>query len=70
MRVDGRVNHHDYNSLFAALNQAAEILYRNRTPDPEFIAAYDTLKQSRAMLEKVLKPADGKPAGVAVELAA
>ena len=48
------VNPHDYNSLFAALNQAVEILYRNRTPDPAFIAAYDTLNQSRAMLEQIV----------------
>ena len=48
------VNEHDYNSLFAALNEAVEILYRNRTPDADFIAAYDTLKQSRAMIEQAL----------------
>jgi hypothetical protein len=51
------VNDQDYNSLFAALNEAAEILHRNRTPDPEFVAAYDTLKQARAMLETVIRPA-------------
>lgn len=51
------VNDHDYHSLFAALNEAAAILHRNRTPDPAFVAAYDTLKQSRAMLEKVARPA-------------
>jgi hypothetical protein len=50
------VNDHDYNSLFSALNQAVEILNRNRTPDPAFIAAYDTLKQSRAMIEQVVTP--------------
>jgi len=50
------VNDHDYNSLFAALNEAAEILHRNRTPAPAFIAAFDTLKQSRAMLEKAIPP--------------
>ena len=50
------MNDHDYNSLFAALNEAAEILHRNRTPDPAFVAAFDTLKQSRAMLEKVIPP--------------
>jgi hypothetical protein len=48
------VNDHDYNSLFASLNLAVDILHRNRTPDPAFVAAYDTLKQSRAMIEKVL----------------
>lgn len=51
------MNDHDYHSLFASLNQAVEILARNRTPDPAFIAAYDTLKQSRAMLVKVLNAA-------------
>jgi hypothetical protein len=51
------VNAHDYTSLFASLNEAVEILDRNRTPDPEFIAAYDTLKQSRAMLARVLTQA-------------
>ena len=50
------MNDHDYNSLFAALNEAAAILHRNRTPDPAFIAAFDTLKQSRAMLEKAIRP--------------
>jgi hypothetical protein len=48
------VNTHDYSSLFASLSQAIEILDRNRTPDPDFIAAYDTLKQSRAMLTRAL----------------
>lgn len=52
-----RVNNHDYNTLFASLNLAVDILYRNRTPDPAFIAAYDTLKQSRAMIEKVVHQA-------------
>lgn len=52
--VTARVNDHDYHSLFAALNTAAEILHRNRTPDPVFVAAFDTLKQSRAMLEKAI----------------
>ena len=50
------MNDHDYHSLFAALNAAAEILHRNRTPDPAFVAAFDTLKQSRAMLEKAVVP--------------
>jgi hypothetical protein len=48
------VNDHDYQSLFASLNQAVEILHRNRRPDPQFVAAFDTLKQSRAMLVSVL----------------
>jgi hypothetical protein len=51
---DPPVNDHDYQSLFASLNQAVEILHRNRRPDPQFVAAFDTLKQSRAMLVSVL----------------
>ena len=47
------MNEHDYHSLIASLNEAVDILHRNRRPDPEFIAAYDTLKQSRAMIEKI-----------------
>jgi hypothetical protein len=56
-RSVGAVKEHDYNTLFASLNQAVEILHGNRTPDPAFIAAYDTLKQSRAMLVKALNSA-------------
>lgn len=64
------MNDHDYNTLFSALNQAVDILYRNRTPEPEFVAAYDTLKQSRAMLEHAVKPAVSSSAVSAVDLAA
>jgi hypothetical protein len=64
------VNDHDYTSLFSSLNAAVEILHRNRKPDPAFVAAFDTLRQSRAMLVNVLnKPADGQPA-TSTELAA
>jgi hypothetical protein len=42
------VNQSDYNALLSSLNDAVEILYRNRTPDPEFVAAYDALKVARA----------------------
>ena len=56
-RVEERVNEHDYKSLFSALNEAVEVLHRNRMPDPPFIAAFDTLKQSRARLVKVLNQA-------------
>lgn len=57
------MNEHDYNSLVSSLNQAVEILNRNRTPDPRFIAAYDTLKQARAMIEKTVtrRPASAVP---------
>jgi hypothetical protein len=65
------VNDDDYSSLFSSLNQAVEILDRNRTPDPGFIAAYDTLKQSRAMIAKALCKAQGtKPASNASLVAA
>ena len=50
------MNDKDNHSLFAALNEAAEILHRNRTPDPAFVAAFDTLKQARAMLENAIRP--------------
>lgn len=62
------MNEPDYSSLFCSLNQAVEILARNRTPDPAFIAAYDTLKQSRAMLVKVLNSAPDSVAGESREL--
>ena len=68
--VHARVNHHDYNCLFSALNQAVEILYRNRTPDPDFVAAYDTLKQSRAMIQDTVKCSEQRESLPAVELAA
>lgn len=48
------MNEHDYNSLLSSLNHAVDILYRNRTPDPRFVAAFDTLKQARAMIEKTV----------------
>lgn len=64
------VNDHDYNSLFSSLNDAIDILARNRTPDPAYIAAYDTLKQSRAMLVKVLNTAPDPAMDAARELAA
>ena len=64
------MNEPDYTSLFSSLNQAVEILDRNRTPDPAFVAAYDTLKQSRAMIAKALgKPQEAK-SGASVGLAA
>ncbi len=64
------MNDHDYNSLFSSLNDAIEILARNRTPDPAYIAAYDTLKQSRAMLVKALNSAQEQSAYSTPELAA
>ena len=49
-----RVKTQDYSSLFASLDSAIEIVERNRTPAPGFVAAFDTLKQARAMLAAVL----------------
>lgn len=49
------MNVNDYDSLLASLNKAVEILDANRTADPAFIAAYDTLKQARAMVVKALE---------------
>ncbi len=54
---NGGVNHHDYNSLLSSLNDAVAILARNRTPDPELIAAYDTLKLARAKIVRVVENA-------------
>jgi hypothetical protein len=65
-----RVNDHDYTALCSALNSAVDILYRNRTPDPEFVAAFDTLKQSRAMIDSVVKRSGDLQAVPSVELAA
>lgn len=48
------MNESDYTALIASLNTALDILERNRRPDPAFIAAHDTLKQSRAMVIKAL----------------
>jgi hypothetical protein len=42
------VNETDYDSLLSSLNEAVEIFYRHRTPDPEFVAAFDALKVARA----------------------
>lgn len=63
------MNANDQHSIFASLSRAIEILDRNRTPDPDFIAAYDTLKQSRAMLARVLAASAG-PVSLREELAA
>lgn len=43
-----RVNESDYNELLSSLNDAVEVFYRNRTPDPAFVAAFDALKVARA----------------------
>lgn len=64
------MNDHDYNALLSSLNHAVEILHRNRRPDPGFVAAFDTLKQARAMLEKNLSCAAGATVPFPVQLAA
>lgn len=64
------MNQNDYTSLIAALNEAVAILDRNRTPDPAFIAAYDTLRQSRAMIVKALACPGESAALASLELAA
>ena len=63
------MNAHDYNSLLSSLNNAVEILHRNRKPDPRFQAAFDTLKQARAMIERNVEQAP-IAASFEVELAA
>jgi hypothetical protein len=47
------VNESDYNALLASLNDAVEILYRHRTPEPAFVAAFDALKVARAKVVSV-----------------
>ena len=64
------VNEHEYSLLISSLNQAVGILDRNRTPDPAFIAAYDTLKQSRAMILKALGRSQAAPSGPNIVAAA
>jgi hypothetical protein len=65
-----RVNDHDYHTLSSALNEAIDILNRNRTPDPAFVAACDTLKQSRAMIESAVRPSVPVETSVPNDLAA
>ncbi|HUR57547.1 MAG TPA: hypothetical protein VM029_07550 [Opitutaceae bacterium] len=49
------MNQQAYNSLLSALDDAVYILDRNRTPDPALIAAFDTLKQARAMVVRAVE---------------
>jgi hypothetical protein len=58
-RSDRRVNEHDYNSLLEALNRAAAILARHRTPAPDSIQAYDAVKQARAKVLATVTPEPG-----------
>lgn len=64
------MNTADYHSLLSSLNDAVEILHRNRTPDPRFIAAFDTLKQARAMIEASVGQGRTMPAPFPYELVA
>lgn len=50
-----------YDSLLNSLNSAIETLDRNRTPDPAMIAAFDTLKQARAMIVRALETPRSTP---------
>lgn len=49
------MNETAYHALVSHLNDAVEILDRHRTPDPALIAAFDTLKQARAMLVQAVQ---------------
>ncbi len=49
------MNEHAYNFLLSSLNDAIEIMDRNRTPDPALVAAFDTLKQARAMVVRAVE---------------
>jgi hypothetical protein len=64
------VNDSDYNDLLSSLNDAVEILYRNRTPDPAFVAAYDALKVARAKVVGAALQAHAAASTVREELAA
>ena len=64
------MNASDYTTLSSCLNNAVSILEHHRRPDPGFIAALDTLKQARAMIEKSINEPQTAPAGVELEVAA
>jgi hypothetical protein len=53
------MSHQAYESVLNSLNAAVEIMERNRTPDPALIAAFDTLKQARAMVIRAVQ--EGQP---------
>jgi hypothetical protein len=64
------VNQQAYNSLLSALDDAVAILDRNRTPDPALIAAFDTLKQARAMVVRAVEQPAPSTIDAYLELAA
>lgn len=41
-------------SVLCALDRSLTLFAQLRTPDPVSVAAYDTLKQARAMIERAL----------------
>jgi hypothetical protein len=41
----------DYDALISSLNEAVEMLNQHRSPEPDFLAALDTLKQARARVD-------------------
>jgi hypothetical protein len=51
-------------SLFSSLDRAVEILAEHRRPDAEYIAAFDTLKQARALIAQAFA---AQPAAAAVD---
>ena len=51
------MQHHDYTTLITSLDRALEILARNRSPDPIVVAAYDSLKQTKAIVLRALQDA-------------
>jgi hypothetical protein len=53
------MNHPRLNSLFASLDNAVEILAEARTPDSVCTAAFDTLKQARAMIARAFASKGG-----------
>lgn len=58
------MNLQEQDALFSSLDCAIETLERNRMPDPRFVAAFDHVKQARAMLVRVVREAAANtPAG-------
>jgi hypothetical protein len=56
------MNLQEQDTLFSSLDCAIETLERNRLPDPRFVAAFDHVKQARAMLVRVMREsAAGSP---------
>ena len=60
------MNQQEFEALLSCLNGAVEILERHRTPDPEVVAACDTLQQARARVLEAVKPTRGEELAPAV----